>query len=136
MLWADRRFAMPSKQVERELAERLWQRVRPLLPPEPPRPKGGRPRADDRLCFLGVVFVLRSGCRWQDLPDCFPSAPTCWRRHRDWTQAGVWEKVWGLVLGELDAAGLLDTTELFLDATFVEARKGGSRSAAPAAARG
>ena len=73
---------MPSKRVERELAERLWQRVRPLLPPHPPRPRGGRPPADDRLCFLGVVFVLRSGCRWQDLPDCFPSAPTCWRRHR------------------------------------------------------
>jgi len=126
---------MPSKAVERELAERLWERVRPLLPPEPPKPRGGRPRADDRLCFLGVLFVLRSGCRWEDLPDCFPSPATCWRRHRDWTNEGVWERVWALVLTELEGAGRLDTSELALDATFVEARKGGSRSSAPCAAR-
>ena len=127
---------MPSKAVERQLAERLWERVRPLLPAHPPRPLGGRPPVDDRLCFLGIVFVLRSGCRWQDIPDYFPSAPTCWRRHRDWTQAGVWEKVWERVLAELEDAGSLHATELFLDATFVEARKGGSRSAAPVAVRG
>ena len=127
---------MPSKVAEQELAGRLWDRVRPLLPPHPPRPHGGRPPADDRLCILGVVFVLRSGCRWQDLPGHLPSAATCWRRHRDWTRAGVWEKVWAAAVEELDRAGALDTSELFLDATFVEARKGGSRSAAPAAARG
>ena len=127
---------MPSKRVEDELAERLWARVRPLLPPEPPKPNGGRPRADDRACFLAVLFVLRSGCRWRDLPACFPSAVTCWRRHRDWTDAGVWHRAWALVLEELDAAGGLDTSELALDATFVEARKGGRRSPAPCAARG
>jgi len=127
---------MPTKKAERELADRLWARVRPLLPPTPPRPKGGRPRADDRACFLAIVHVLRSGCRWRDLPDQFPSAATCWRRHRDWTNDGVWERVWQLVAGELDRAGLLDTDELFLDATFVEAQKGGSRSARPCAARG
>ena len=126
---------MPSRAIERELADRLWERVRPLLPPEPPKPKGGRPRADDRLCFLGVLFVLRSGCRWEDLPDCFPSPATCWRRHRDWTNEGVWEKAWALVLAELEEDGRLDTSESALDATFVEARKGGSRSRRPCAAR-
>ena len=94
-----------------------------------------RPPADDRLCFLGVLFVLRSGCRWEDLPDCFPSPATCWRRHTAWSAAGVWEKVWALVLAELEEAGHLDTSELCLDATFVEARKGGSRSPAPCVAR-
>jgi transposase len=126
---------MPSKRAEQELAERLWERVRPLLPPEPPKPRGGRPRADDRACFFAILFVLRSGCRWRDLPDTFPSAPTCWRRHRDWTNEGVWEKVWELTLTELNDGGQLDTSELCLDATFVEARKGGSRSSAPRAAR-
>lgn len=127
---------MPSQRVEQELAQRLWERVRPLLPPQPPKPKGGRPRVDDRECFLGILFVLRSGCRWRDLPDSFPSAPTCWRRHAQWTNEGVWEKVWALVLAELDGADRLDTSELALDATFVEARKGASRSVAPCAARG
>lgn len=127
---------MPSKPIEQELADRLWAVVQPLLPPEPPKPKGGRPRADDRLAFLGIVFVLRSGCRWEDVPACFTSPATCWRRHRDWTAAGVWERAWELVLEELDRDGRLDTSELALDATFVEARKGGSRSRAPCAARG
>ena len=127
---------MPSVQAEQELAERLWERVQPLLPPERPKPKGGRPRADDRACFAAILFVLRSGCRWRDLPDTFPSPVTCWRRHRDWTDAGAWYRVWHLVLAELDAAGRLDTSELALDATFVEARKGGRRSPAPCAGSG
>jgi transposase len=107
---------MPSLAVEQELSDRLWERVRPLLPPHPPRPKGGRPPTDDRACFLAIVHVLRSGCRWRDVPQDLPSATTCWRRHQAWTQAGV--------------------SELFLDATFVEARKGGSRSAKPLVAKG
>ena len=127
---------MPSITAERELSEALWDRVRPLLPVYTPSPRGGRPRADDRDCFLAIVHVLRSGCRWRDLPDSFPSPATCWRRHAEWTNEGVWERVWELVVEELDRAGVLDTDELFLDATFVEARKGGSRSAGPGAARG
>jgi transposase len=127
---------MPSARAERALSDRLWERVRPLLPPPRPRPRGGRPPADDRACFLGIVHVLRSGCRWQDLPGHLPSPATCWRRHRDWTAAGVWERAWRLVVAELDRAGVLDTSELYLDATFVEDRRGGRRSAGPCAARG
>lgn len=127
---------MPSQRAERELSDRLWERARPLLPPAPARPKGGRPRADDRACFAGIVHVLRSGCRWQDLPGHLPSPATCWRRHRDWAAAGVWEGVWRGVVEELAAAGALDPSELALDATFVEARGGGARSARPCAARG
>src|SRR4051794_11975735 len=102
MMRADRRSIMPSQQVEQGLADRFWERVRPLLPPHPVGPKGGRPWADDRACFEGIVFVLRSGCRWRDLPDGFPSPATCWRRFRDWTAEGVWDRVWRLVLEELD----------------------------------
>ncbi len=125
---------MPSRRREQELLDRMWERVRPLLPPRPPHPKGGRPFADDKACFAGIVYQLRNNVRWNDLPGCFPSGVTCWRRHRDWTEAGLWDSVWRLVLAELAAAGLLDTSELFLDATFVESRKGGSASAARAAA--
>lgn len=127
---------MPDAKAERELMDRLWERVRPLLPSKPPHPKGGRPFADDRACFAGIVYVLRNGVRWRHLPDDYPSPVTCWRRHRDWTRAGVWDRVWQVVLAELDAAGKLDTSELVLDATFVAARKGGTRSAQPAVVRG
>ena len=127
---------MPSVEREKELNDRLWARVRPLLPARAPRPKGGRPRADDRACFEGIVFVLRNGLRWRDLPDRFPSPATCWRRHADWTGDGVWEGVWRVALDELAAAGLLDTSELYLDCTFAPAQKGGRRSGTPSAVRG
>ena len=57
---------MPSVEREQELNDRLWERVRPLLPRYTPSPKGGRPRADDRACFEAVVFMLRNGLRWRD----------------------------------------------------------------------
>ena len=119
---------MPSKHREQELLDRMWDRVRPLLPPKPRHPKGGRPFADDKACFAGVVYQLRNNIRWNDMPPCFPAGVTCWRRHRDWTEAEVWPRAWAIVLRELVAAGMLDATELFLDATFVEARKGGPAS--------
>lgn len=127
---------MPDAATERDLMDRLWGRVAPLLPPRPGHPKGGRPFADDRSCFAGIVYVLRNGIRWRDLPPSFPSGVTCWRRHRDWTAAGVWHRVWKLVLAELDEAGKLDTSELVLDGTFIEAKKGGSGSARAGRARG
>ena len=104
------------------------------LPPKPPHPRGGRPWADDQARFAGIVYQLRNAIRWDAMLPRFPSGVTFWRRHRDWTRAGVWAKVWKLVLAQLAAAGLLDTAELFLDATFAEVRRGGNASAARAAA--
>jgi len=63
--------------------------------------------------FAGIVYQLRNAIRWQDMPSCFTSGSTCWRRFRDWTQAGSWPAVWKIVLRELEEAGLLDTKELF-----------------------
>jgi transposase len=120
---------MPDAATERALMDRLWERVRPLLPPQAPQPKGGRPWADDRACFEGIVYLLRNGLRWRQMPSCYPSGVTCWRRHRQWTEAGVWHRVWKRVLAELDAAGKLDTSELVLDGTYVEAKKGEPGSA-------
>lgn len=127
---------MPSVARERELNDLLWQRVQPLLTPYVPSPKGGRPRVDDRACFEGIVFVLRNGLRWRDLPDQFPSGCTCWRRHADWTRDGAWESVWRVVLDELSDHGLLDVSELALDCTFAPAQKGGRKLVTPSAARG
>lgn len=127
---------MPSRRREQQLLDRMWERVAPLLPSRTPNPKGGRPWADDKACFAGIVYALRNSIRWNDLPAPFPSGVTCWRRHRDGTAAGVWDRVWQLVLAELAAARKLDTRELFLDATFAEDRKGGPATAARAAGSG
>src|SRR5262245_17341363 len=127
---------MPSTVVEADLMDRLWERVGPLLPPAKAMPKGGRPRAEDRACLAGIVYVLRNGVRWRDVPGEFPSGPTCWRRHMEWTAEGVWESVWAVVLEELAADGGVDTDELFADGTFTPAQKGGTRSEKPRSARG
>jgi len=127
---------MPSDAKERDLTDALWERVRHLIPPPPARPKGGRPRRDDRQCFEGIVYQLRNAIRWKDMPSQYGSGTTCWRRHMEWTADGIWERVWVLVLEELDRAGGLDTSELFADATFVRDQKGGTTSALPRSARG
>jgi len=122
---------MPSVAKERRLTDALWERVQPLLPSPQPHPLGGRPRNDDRRCFEGIVYVLRNGIRWQDMPAEYGSGSTCWRRHTEWTAAGIWESVWQMVVEECDQQGGLDTSELFADASFVEARKGGPRLVKP-----
>ncbi len=74
------------------VSDRLWNEIRSFLPAEQPTPKGGRPRVDDRACLTGIVHVLRTGTPWRLVPaelGC-GSGVTCWRRPRDWTEAGVW----------------------------------------------
>ena len=116
---------MPTPAREAELLDAMWERVEKLLPPHPPQPRGGRPFCSDRDAFAGIVYVLRNAIRWQDMPEEFPSGSTCWRRMTAWSRAGLWTTIHAIVVGELQAAGLLDTRELFVDATFAEDRKGG-----------
>src|SRR5215203_7401419 len=73
----------------------LWEAIGPLLPKEPPKPKGGRPRIPDRAALGGIIFVLRTGCSWRLLPKELGcgSGTTCWRRLRDWQAADVWERL-------------------------------------------
>jgi transposase len=56
----------------RLLTDAQWEKIRPLLPKRPPRPRGGRPPAPDRKVLEGILWILRSGPRWQDLPTSFP----------------------------------------------------------------
>jgi transposase len=60
--------------------DELWASIEPLLPPEPPKPKGGRPRIPDRAVLTGIVFVLKSGIPWEMLPKEMGcgSGMTCW----------------------------------------------------------
>ena len=92
------------------LPDGLWERIKPLLPPEKPRPKGGRPRVSDRLALTGILFVARTGTAWELLPaelGC-GSGMTCWRRLRDWQVSGIWQKVWQVLLDELGLADRID----------------------------
>ena len=76
------------------ITDELWEIIEPLLPPEPPKPRGGRPRVEYRAAALaGIIFVLKSGIPWEMLPKGMGcgSGSTCWRRLRDWQEAGVWE---------------------------------------------
>jgi transposase len=120
-----------------EITDAQWARLQPLLPKPKRRRKrgGGRPRADDRQVLEGILWVLRSGARWRDLPDRYPSASTCWRRLQQWEEEGVWELLWRTFLGELDAAGRIGWEEVFADATFMPAKKGGAASDRPNAAK-
>ena len=114
-----------------DVADELWERVRPLTPPD--RARTGRPRADDRACLAGIVHVLRTGSAWNRLParELGVSAPTCWRRLRDWAAAGVWAALHRELVRALDAAGEIDASAVVADSGSVRAAFGG-RTPAPA----
>ena len=103
----------------------LWEAIAPLLPKQRPKPKGGRPRCDDRLALAGIIFVLRSGIPWEMLPREFGcSGMTCWRRLRDWQTAGVWTTLHLVLLERLSNAGHLDWSRASLDSAAVPAKRG------------
>lgn len=109
------------------LPDPLWREIEPLLPPEPPKPKGGRPRVPDRACLTGIIFVLRTGLPWNMIPvelGC-GSGPTCWRRLRDWTRAGVWDAVHKKLLNALGRCGRIDLSRAIIDSASVRAVFGG-----------
>ena len=106
------------------LTDRQWAFIRPLLPPPA---RTGRPRADDRQTIDGILYVLITGCRWQNLPREYGAPTTVWCRLKRWGEEGVWERIWRAALSALDRQGQLDWTIAFLDGSFVPAKKGGDQ---------
>lgn len=110
----------------------LWEWVVPLLPPAPERRHRypGRLRVPDRAALAGVMYVLRTGVAWRDVPaetvGC--SGVTAWRRLRDWTEAGVWPRLHAALLSELRRADLLDLDDRAVDGSHIRALKGGTTS--------
>ena len=113
------------------VSDELWALVAPLLPPEPPKPQGGRPRVPDRACLTGIIFVLKTGIQWELLPQEMGcgSGMTCWRRLRDWQAAGVWERLHHALLDRLGAAGRIDWSRACVDSANVPAKRGARRLA-------
>jgi transposase len=109
----------------------LWDAIEPLLAKELPKPKGGRPRVPDRAALSGIVFVLRTGCPWRLLTKALGcgSASTCWRRLRDWQEAGVWERLHETLLNWLGDDAAIDWSRASADSLSVRAKRGASRPA-------
>ena len=111
----------------RLLTEAMWTKIGPLLPEMKSGPKGGRPWRGNREVLEGILWVLRTGAAWADLPEEYPSPSTCWRRLRRWEEEGVWLEVWRSFLAQLDQKGTLEWQESFLDASFAPAKGGRCR---------
>jgi len=119
---------------EAQLTEAQWLLIADLFAYRPPTRAGGRPPIPPRPCLEGILWVLRAGARWKDLPQHFPSYATCWRRLQDWTEAGLWPVLWKRLIQLADDLKQLDWRYLVADGSFVPATRGAPRSAA--AARG
>jgi transposase len=107
-----------------QLTDDEWQLVSDVFPVPAPDPRGGRPRIGARRCLEGILWVLRSGARWKDLPRSFPSYVTCWRRFAEWSRDGVWDQVWRRLVEQLDRRGDVNWEQGFADGTFASAKKG------------
>jgi len=119
-----------------DLTDEQWAMIAPLIPEPPRRDDGrGRPWKDSREVMNGILWVLRSGARWEDLPERFPPYQTCHRRFQQWVREGVLRSVLEALAEDLRARGELDLSECFIDGMFVIAKKGGSELEKPSGAK-
>jgi transposase len=110
-----------------ELDDELWNLIEPLLPRTTRRYRHpGRRQIDDRKVLSGILFVLSTGIAWQRLPQelGFGSGMTCWRRLRDWQQAGVWQRLHELLLARLRQTGRLNLSRAVCDSATLRALLG------------
>lgn len=112
------------------LPDKIWNEIEPLLPPQVPSPKGGRPPVTHRQAFTGILFVLKTGLPWNMLPqelNC-GSGSTCWRRFHEWTKSGLWERMRLRILRRVGASGGLQPQHAVIDSASVRALKGGGHT--------
>ena len=125
-----------------DLTDAQWERLAPLLPPE--KPKTGKPNKPHRIVLNAILWKLRTGAPWRDIPATYGPWQTAYTRFRRWRLAGVWERLFATVLQQADAAEQFDWSLHFVDGTVIRAHqqaagaKGGAlpprRSAAAKAA--
>lgn len=116
------------------VSDDLWTLVEPHIPVTPRRTRNpGRKPLPPRACFTGIVFVLMSGIPWEMLPQEMGcgSGMTCWRRLRDWMNAGAWSTIHVILLGHLRGADKIDFGRAVVDSSTVRA-VGGANTQAPA----
>jgi transposase len=126
-----------ASEYSRDLTDSQWAVLNPLIP-EPCRRKDGRgcPWKSRRAVLNAILWVLRTGAPWADLPDRYPPYRTCHRRFQQWVRSGILRGVLDALAEDLDARGQLDVREAFIDGSFASAKKGGLRSEKRSAAKG
>jgi len=120
------------------VTDELWEVIEPLVPEEPPKPNGGRPRVDDPAALTGILFVLKSGIPWEMLPQEMGCGcgMTCWRRLEEWHEGGVWERLHRVMLDRLGQADEIDWERASLDSASVAAPGEAKRRARTPPTRG
>src|SRR5438270_4221713 len=109
-----------------DLTDDQWDILRPVFV-EPRRKDGkGRPPGEARPVLNGILWILRTGAPWKDLPDRYPPYQTCHRRFQRWIQSKVLDRVLQALAQDLQERGDIDLSECFIDGTFVVAKKGGA----------
>ena len=123
-------------QTKRNLTDSQWAVLDPLIP-EPSRRKDGRgrPWRARRAVLDGILWVLRTGAPWADLPDRYPPYQTCHRRFQQWVQSGILKGIFEALAADLRVLGLLDVREAFIDGSFAPAKKGAPKLARPSAGK-
>src|SRR5829696_3194330 len=104
-----------------ELTDAQWERLRPMLPPQ--KPRSGRPAKDHRIVLEGILWIMRTGAPWRDLPSRFGSWRTVSSRFYRWRSAGVWDVILTELQRQADADGRLDWSLHFVDSTVVRAHQ-------------
>jgi len=109
------------------LPDDVWAIIEPILTTREASPLGGRPRLSDKQALIGILFVLKTGMAWEDLPaelNC-GSGMSCWRRLRDWQADGTWDKIHATFLERLERTDKLDWSRAAIDSSSVRAVFGG-----------
>jgi len=116
------KHSLPRKAYRSDLSDAQWKRIKRFLPKPKKR---GRPRANEREVINGILYVLTTGCRWEDLPhDIAASYPTCYRRLLEYQRRRVWQKMLGDLMKEADRKGLLNLNNAYHDASVVKSKRG------------
>jgi transposase len=110
-----------------ELTNNQWNLIKDLLPAlKWKQGKAGRPPQDNRNILNGILWILRTGAPWKDLPDRYPPYQTCHRRFQFWVKTGTFKNILTILAKDLQKRGKIDITEAFIDGSFAGAKKGGS----------
>jgi len=114
------------------LDDRLWEIIEPIIPKKKRKFRyPGRKPVSDMNVLTGILFVLKTGIGWEDLPKEMGCGcgMTCWRRLRDWQKAGVWDKIHHTLLNKLHQAEQIDFSRAIVDSSSVRAVFGGRKPA-------
>ena len=123
--------------MAKDLTDAQWAFIEPLLPELPQRPdRRGRPWRDSREVLNGILWILRTGAQWSEMPSRYPPYQTCHRRFQQWRKSGVMDRLLQALAQDLERRGKINLEECFIDGSFSPAKKGALESGKPSGARG